>query len=117
MSNVQVSNLRANVEGKAGDETVRNLELEQLRRQLHQLQTSSEVHVHVLYMYPRRACAARVTVVVVCVCRLVANSLQERLFVFKPLSHTLRATKVKIFVGFSLKPLRCGDPAPPPLYG
>ena len=45
------------------------------------------------------------------VCPLVANSLQERLFVFKPLSHTLRATKVKKFVGFSLKPLRCRDTA------
>ena len=66
---------------------------------------------------PRRACAARVTVVGFSVCPLVANSLQERLFVFKPLSHTLRATKVKIFVGFSLKPLRCRDPALPPLYG
>ena len=57
MSNAQVSGLRANVEGKAGDETVRNLELEQLRRQLHQLQTSSEVHctctctVHVQLYY------------------------------------------------------------------
>ena len=66
---------------------------------------------------PRRACAARVTVVGFSVCPLVANSLQERLFVFKPLSHTLRATKVKTFVGFSLKPLRCRDPALPPLYG
>ena len=60
---------------------------------------------------PRRACAARVTVVGFSVCPLVANSLQERLFVFKPLSHTLRATKVKKFVGFSLKPLRCRDTA------
>ena len=60
---------------------------------------------------PRRACAARVTVVVVCVCRLVANSLLKGQFVFKPLSHTLRATKVKKFVGFSLKPLRCRDTA------
>ena len=60
---------------------------------------------------PRRACAARVTVVGFSVCPLVANSLQERLFVFKPLSHTLRATKVKTFVGFSLKPLRCRDTA------
>ena len=66
---------------------------------------------------PRRACAARVTVVGFSVCPLVANSLQERLFIFKLLSHTLRATKVKKFVGFSLKPLRCRDPAPPPLYG
>ena len=69
------------------------------------------------FINPRRACAARVTVLGFSVCPLVANSLQERLFVFKPLSHTLRATKVKIFVGFSLKPLRCRDPALPPLYG
>ena len=41
----------------------------------------------------------------------------ERLFVLKTLSRTQRATKVKIFVGFSLKPLRCRDPALPPLYG
>ena len=33
------------------------------------------------------------------------------------LLRTQRATKVKIFVGFSLKPLRCRDPALPPLYG
>ena len=36
----------------------------------------------------------------------------ERLFVLKTLSRTQRATKVKKFVGFSLKPLRCRDPAP-----
>ena len=60
---------------------------------------------------PRRACAARVTVVVVCVCRLVANSLLKGQFVLKTLSHTQRATKVKIFVGVSLKPLRCRDTA------
>ena len=41
----------------------------------------------------------------------------ERLFVLKTLSRTQRATKVKKFVGFSLKPLRCRDPALPPLYG
>ena len=41
----------------------------------------------------------------------------ERLFVLKMLSRTQRATKVKKFVGFSLKPLRCRDPALPPLYG
>ena len=39
----------------------------------------------------------------------------ERLFVLKTLSRTQRATKVKNFVGFSLKPLRCRDPALPPL--
>ena len=41
----------------------------------------------------------------------------ERLFVLKTRSRTQRATKVKKFVGFSLKPLRCRDPALPPLYG
>ena len=41
----------------------------------------------------------------------------ERLFVLKTLSRTQRATKVKKFVGFSLKPLLCRDPALPPLYG
>ena len=69
------------------------------------------------FVNPRRACAARVTVVGFSVCPLVANSLQERLFVLKTLSRTQRATKVKKFVGFSLKPLRCRDPALPPLYG
>ena len=73
---------------------------------------------------PRRACAARVTVVgsvCVCVCLSVCLlshiSPMERLFVLKTLSRTQRATKVKKFVGFSLKPLRCRDPALPPLYG
>ena len=69
---------------------------------------------------PRRACAARVTVVgsvCLCVCLLSHISPMERLFVLKTLSRTQRATKVKKFVGFSLKPLRCRDPALPPLYG
>ena len=73
---------------------------------------------------PRRACAARVTVVgSVCLCVCVSVCLlshispMERLFVLKTLSRTQRATKVKKFVGFSLKPLRCRDPALPPLYG
>ena len=69
---------------------------------------------------PRRACAARVTVVgsvSLCVCLLSHISPMERLFVLKMLSRTQRATKVKRFVGFSLKPLRCRDPALPPLYG
>ena len=66
---------------------------------------------HSTIINPRRACAARVTVVVVCVCRLVANSLLKGQFVLKTLSHTQRATKVKTFVGFSLKPLRCRDTA------
>ena len=48
----------------------------------------------------------RVTVVVrVCVSVCHISPL-ERLFVLKILSHTQRATKVKKFVGFSLKPLR-----------
>ena len=67
---------------------------------------------------PRRACAARVTVVgsvCLCVCLLSHISPLERLFVLKTLSRPQRATKVKINVGFSLKPLRCRDPALPPL--
>ena len=79
----------------------------------------------VLFINPRRACAARVTVVnprracaarvtvVGSVCPLSHISPMERLFVLKTLSRTQRATKVKKFVGFSLKPLRCRDPAPP----
>ena len=59
---------------------------------------------------PRRACAARVTVVGFSVCPLVANSLQERLFVRS-------SNEGQKSVGFSLKPLRCRDPALPPLYG
>ena len=70
----------------------------------------------VLFINPRRACAARVTVVG-SVCLLSHISPMERLFVLKTLSRTQRATKVKKIVGFSLKPLRCRDPAPPPLYG
>ena len=69
-----------------------------------------------LIINPRRACAARVTVVG-SVCLLSHISPMERLFVLKTLSRTQRATKVKKFVGFSLKPLRCRDPALPPLYG
>ena len=55
--------------------------------------------------------------VCVCVCLLSSISPMERLFVLKTLSRTQRATKVKKVVGFSLKPLRCRDPALPPLYG
>ena len=55
--------------------------------------------------------------VCVSVCPLSHISPMERLFVLKTLSRTQRATKVKNFVGFSLKPLRCRDPALPPLYG
>ena len=51
------------------------------------------------------------------VCLLSHISPMERLFVLKTLSRTQRATKVKKFVGFSLKPLRCRDPSLPPLYG
>ena len=47
------------------------------------------------------------------VCLLSHISPMERLFVLKTLSRTQRATKVKNFVGFSLKPLRCRDPALP----
>ena len=49
--------------------------------------------------------------VCLCVCLLSHISPMERLFVPKTLSRTQRATKVKIFVGFSLKPLRCRDTA------
>ena len=83
---------------------------------------------------PWRACAARVTVVgfvcvsvrmsvrvsvcvFVCVCLLSHISLLERLFTLKLMSRTQRATKVKIFVRFSFKPLCCRDPALPSLYG
>ena len=45
--------------------------------------------------------------VCVCVCLLSHISPTERLFVLKTLSRTQRATKVKKFVGFSLKMLRC----------
>ena len=55
--------------------------------------------------------------VVLSVCLLSHISPMERLFVLKTLSRTQRAMKVKKFVGFSLKPLRCRDPALPPLYG
>ena len=50
--------------------------------------------------------------VCVSVCLLSHISPLERLFVLKILSRTQRATEVKIFVGFSLKQLHCGDPAP-----
>ena len=55
--------------------------------------------------------------VCVCVCLLSHISPMERLFVLKTLSRTQRARKVKMFLGFSLKPLRCRDPALPPLCG
>ena len=52
--------------------------------------------------------------VCVCVCHI---SPMERLFVMKTLSRSQRTTTVKMYVGFSLKPLRCRDPALPPLCG
>ena len=61
---------------------------------------------------PRRACAARVR----SVCLLSHISPMERPFVLKTLSRTQRATKVKNLWDFR-KPLRCRDPALPPLYG
>ena len=77
-----------------------------------QMYTHMQVHVYLhcisTLINPQRTCAARVTVVVLCVCPLVGNSLQKRLFVLKTLSHTLRATWLKIFVGFSLQPPHFG---------
>ena len=40
----------------------------------------------------------------------------ERLFVLKNISRPQQATKVKIFVGISLQPLCCRDPALPTLF-
>ena len=61
----------------------------------------------------------RVTVVVLLVCLplclLSHISPLKRLFIPKILSRTQRATEVEKFVGFSLKLLRCGDPAVPTL--
>ena len=51
------------------------------------------------------------------VCLLSHISPLERLFVLKTLSRTQRAMKVKKIVAFSLKPLRCRDPALTLLYG
>ena len=51
-----------------------------------------------------------VTWVCLSVCLLSHISHMERLFILKTLSRTQWATKVKIFVGFSLKPLHCRDP-------
>ena len=52
-----------------------------------------------------------------CVCVCVSISLLERMYVLKTLSRTQRARKVKKFVAFCLKLLRCRDPALPTLYG
>ena len=59
----------------------------------------------------RRRVTVLVLSVCLCVCPLSHISPLERLFVMKLLSHTKWAMEVKKFVGFSLKPLRCGDPA------
>ena len=57
-------------------------------------------------------------VVCLSVCVYVSqHHMSEHLFIFKTLSHTQRATKIKIFVGFSLKPHRCRDPALPAWHG
>ena len=76
---------------------------------------SANPHV-VMMINPWRTCAARNTVVVR-VCPAFEISPQERLLFLKILSYTQRATEVKKIVGFSLKRLRCGDPALPPLNG
>ena len=59
----------------------------------------------------------RVTVVVpVCVCLSIKSHLTSGVSVCpKILSHTQRVMEIEKFVGFSLKPLCCGDPALPPL--
>ena len=102
---------------------------------LYNLQTAdvdaAHVHVHgkkhiCMYKYylyiinPPRACVAKVTVVgYVClsVCLLSHISPLECLFILKSMSRTQRAPNIKKFVGISLKPLHCGDPALPALYG
>ena len=69
---------------------------------------------------PRRACAVRVTVVgsvCLCVCPLLNISPLERLFVSHSVPHTQRAAKVRNFVWFSLKMLRCRARELPSLYG
>ena len=69
-----------------------------------------------LFINPRRACAARVTVVG-SVCPLLNISPLERLLVSQSVPHTQRAAKVRYFVWFSLKMLRCRARALPSLYG
>ena len=82
---------------------------------------TSSLIAGVVLVNPRRACAARVTVVAVSVClsvcRLSHISPLELLFVLKTLSRTQRATKVKKFVAFFLKPMRFVDRALPPFDG
>ena len=58
--------------------------------------------------------AARVAVVLVSVCVSVKSHLTSGASVH-PENIVMRATEGKIFVGGSLKPLRCRDPALPPL--
>ncbi|CAI8041834.1 hypothetical protein GBAR_LOCUS23219 [Geodia barretti] len=48
---------------------------------------------------------------------LLYISLLERLFVPETIPSTQRVTKVRKYVGFSLKMLRCRARALPPLYG
>ena len=63
--------------------------------------------------------AARVTVVgsvCLCVCPLLNISPLERLFVSQSVPHTQQAAKVRNFVWFSLKMLRCRARALPSLY-
>ena len=77
-----------------------------------------EVRLYTRVINPRCACAARVTVVgSVCVCPLLNISPLERLFVTQSVPHTQRAAKVRNFVWFSLKMLRCRARALPSLYG
>ena len=74
-----------------------------------------KVSIETNLINPRRACAGGYcscpVSVCVSVCLLSHISPLELLFVLKILSRTQRATEVKKFVGFSLKPLHCGDPA------
>ena len=72
-------------------------------------------YICILLINPRHTYAVRVTVVAVSVCLLSHISPPGLLFVVKPLPRTQQATKVKKFVVFSLKLLRCRNRAFPPL--
>ena len=87
-----------------------------LSGEVHRMVCGTSVRRTIIIINPRRACAARVTVVGLSVCPCDI-SLLERLFVLKTLSHTQRVAKVKKYVGFSLKMLRCKARAVPALYG